>query len=73
MTRILKGRARMKTFALEGQANCVNCNWEQPVLYAVGRTEADAYLFYQQNGGLCAECYMALATGRESAHAPSGV
>lgn len=40
-------------------ANCLSCNWPQERLYVTAPGDADGWRFYQQNGGLCAECFLA--------------
>ena len=43
----------------EEDSQCQSCNWVGDVMYVTGRDDAEGGQFFQQNGGLCAECFLA--------------
>ena len=43
----------------EEDSQCVECNWVGDVVYVTAKSDAAGYLFAKQNGGMCAECFLA--------------
>lgn len=42
----------------DSEPDCLVCNWPQKRLYVTAPDDASGQQFYQQNGGLCAECFL---------------
>lgn len=37
---------------------CLACGWPAVALYVTAPSDAEGYQAYQQDGGLCAECFL---------------
>ena len=49
----------------EADSQCQSCNWVGDVMYVTGKDDAEGWQFFQQNGGMCAECFLGAAFDAE--------
>ena len=43
----------------EEDSQCIECNFVADTVYVTAKSDEDGYLFAKQNGGMCAECFLA--------------